>query len=129
MASIFTRIVRGEIPCHRVYEDERHMAFLDLHPVQPGHTLVVPKAEVAYLFDMEPAAYAALWQAVRTVASRLKTATGCPRVVVQVVGWEVPHVHVHLVPTHSAADHPMPPKRTLAPDEAVAFVARMRALG
>jgi histidine triad (HIT) family protein len=109
MATLFTKIVAGEIPCQKVWEDEQHLAFLDIRPVQPGHTLVIPKREVGYLFDLEPEEYAALWEAVRTVEAKLKQQLGCARVVVTVIGWEVPHVHVHLIPTHTIHDVRMPP--------------------
>ncbi len=104
MSTIFSKIIAGEIPSYRVWEDEHHFAFLDINPVQPGHTLVVPKAEVDYLFNMDEGAYAALWQAVRTVEAKLRKATDANRVVIDVVGYEVPHVHVHLVPTQTLAD-------------------------
>ena len=110
MASIFTRILQGEIPCHKVWEDAQHFAFLDSVPIQPGHTLVVPKREVGYLFDLSADEQAALWRAVRTVEGHLKRATGCKRVCLMVVGWEVPHVHVHLVPTNQACEFQVPPK-------------------
>jgi histidine triad (HIT) family protein len=110
MPSVFSKIVAGEIPCHKVYEDERHIAFLDIKPVQPGHTLVVPKREVAYLFDMDPAEYDALWKAVREVERGVRRATQARRVVVTVVGWEVPHVHVHLIPTQRIEDFGLPAK-------------------
>ncbi len=108
MPSIFTRIIAGEIPCHKLWEDDHHLAFLDIRPVQPGHTLVIPKREVSYLFDLEPAEYARLWEAVRHVADRLKRATSCERLVISVVGWEVPHTHVHLVPTNDISDFGFP---------------------
>lgn len=108
MSSLFSRIIAGEIPCYRVWEDEDHLAFLDISPVQAGHTLVVPKQEVDYLFDLDEDAYAALWRAVRTVEAKLRRATGCKRVIVHVVGYEVPHVHVHLVPTSDLEQYPMP---------------------
>ena len=126
MASIFTRIVNGEIPCHKVWEDERHLAFLDVSPIQPGHTLVIPKREVGYLFDLSPGEQAALWDGVRTVEGALKRATGCKRVCVMVVGWEVPHVHVHLVPTNRTADFPVPPKISQTQDQLAAVARAVR---
>ena len=110
MPSLFTRIVQGEIPCHKVWEDAQHLAFLDIQPIQPGHSLVIPKREVGYLFDLSADEQAALWRAVRTVEGAVRRATGCKRVCLMVVGWEVPHVHVHLVPTNQASDFPVPPK-------------------
>lgn len=104
--TLFTKIVRGEIPCHKVWEDERHLAFLDIRPLRPGHTLVIPKDATDYLFDLEPQAYGELMLAVRTVARRLKERLGCQRVVQVVLGYEVPHAHVHLIPTDSMAELP-----------------------
>lgn len=127
MASIFSKIVAGEIPCHRVWEDEHHLAFLDIRPVQPGHTLVVPKREVAYLFDMPADEYDALWRAVRTVEARLRERLGCERVVVCVVGWEVPHVHVHLVPTNAIEDFPFPGPVEVSPEELAALAEKLAA--
>jgi len=109
MASLFTRIIAGEIPSHRVYEDELTYAFLDINPRREGHTIVVPKREVDYLFDLPDEDYAALWAACATVSSALKAATGCDRVVVLVLGYEIPHAHVRLIPS-LATDHiPLPP--------------------
>ncbi|NQV05676.1 HIT family protein, partial [bacterium] len=109
MATIFTRVIRGEIPSHAVYEDDHAFAFLDINPRQPGHTLVVPKAEVDYLFDLDPEEYTALWSATNTVATALKRTTGCARVVVVVLGYEVPHAHIHLIPSNDLGDLPFPP--------------------
>jgi len=127
MASIFTRIVHGEIPSHRVYEDDRHYAFLDINPIRPGHTLVIPKREVGYLFDLEPDELADLWKAAQTVAHALKRATGCARIVTMVVGYEVPHAHIHLIPTDALGDFPIPPQGTLDPQEVDGLLARIRA--
>jgi histidine triad (HIT) family protein len=126
MASIFTRILRGEIPCHRVYEDEKHFAFLDIRPVQRGHTLVVPRREVSYLFDMPPEDLADLWKASQVVARALQAATGCKRIVTTVIGYEVPHVHVHLIPTNRAGDFPIPPQGSVDPVDAENLVAAVR---
>lgn len=105
--TIFAKIARGEIPSHKVWEDDRHLAFLDVRPLHPGHTLVIPKAAGHdSLYDMPEDAYGALMQATRKVARQLKARTGCARVVTIVLGYEVPHVHVHLIPTNSMADLP-----------------------
>ncbi len=128
MASLFTRIVQGEIPCHKVWEDAQHLAFLDIVPIQPGHTLVNPKREVGYLFDLSAEEQAALWRAVRTVEAGLKRATGCKRVCLMVVGWEVPHVHVHLVPTNAASEFPVPPKMKQSPEQLAQTAQRVGAL-
>lgn len=123
MPSIFTKIVARELPAHVVWEDADHLAFLDIRPVQPGHTLVIPKREVPSLFDLSPIEYQNLWRAVRRVEARLKAKLGCKRVAVAVIGWEVPHVHVHLIPTNSIADVPMPPACGASPSE-IAELAR-----
>jgi histidine triad (HIT) family protein len=104
MPSIFSKIVAGEIPCHKVWEDERHLAFLDVNPWCEGHTLVIPKAEHDYLFDMPEDAYTALQLAARKVAVQLKDKLGCARVCTMVVGYEVPHVHIHLFPSNAMTD-------------------------
>lgn len=124
--NIFARIVRGEIPCHKVWEDERHLAFLDIRPVQPGHTLVIPKEDGDYLFDLEPRRYVELMQAVRTVARLLKERTGCQRVVEVVLGYEVPHAHVHLIPTRSMADLPPIVGKPAEQSDLAAMAARLR---
>ena len=104
MASIFSRIVAGEIPAHVVAEDADHLAFLDVQAVVLGHTLVIPKKEVDYIFDLEPQAYAALWLFAQKVARGLASAVPCKRVGITVIGLEVPHAHVHLVPMHTMDD-------------------------
>lgn len=96
--SIFSKIIRGEIPSYKVYEDEATLAFLDIHPVNPGHTLVVPKAQVDHLWDLEDADYQALMETAKKVAKRIRSVLECPRVGVLVEGFEVPHAHVHLIP-------------------------------
>jgi histidine triad (HIT) family protein len=126
MASIFTRIVRGEIPCDRVYEDDGHLAFLDIRPRRPGHTLVVPKREVSYLFDMEPAEYDALWRVVRHVEEGLRRVTRCKRVCLAVIGFEVPHVHVHLIPTDEIAHFPLPPSVEQTAEQRARLAERVR---
>ncbi len=126
MSTIFTKIVAGEIPCHEVWADDRHFAFLDINPRAPGHTLVIPKREVSYIFDLEPEEYDGLWRAARTVADRMKTALSCERICVSVIGWEVPHVHVHLVPTNRIEDFPFPPPQTTTAAELSAMAARLR---
>ena len=104
MASIFTKIVAGEIPCHRVYEDADHLAFLDINPNAKGHTLCIPKKETDRLFDLPPDEYAALLSFSRKVALGLRKVVPCKRVGVTVIGLEVPHVHVHLIPLQQMAD-------------------------
>lgn len=104
MASIFTRIVNGEIPAYKVAEDENYLAFLDISPVAKGHTLVIPKKEVDYLFDLEDDDYTGLQLFAKKVAVGLKKAIPCQKVGVLVLGLEVPHAHIHLIPMQSEAD-------------------------
>jgi len=127
MSSIFTKIIDGEIPSHRVYEDDAAYAFLDINPRQTGHTLVVSKIEVDYLFDLSTDEYAALWRAVNAVAKGLKAATACERVVVIVLGYEVPHAHIHLIPSNDLADIPFPPIDETAQAQLAETAERIRA--
>jgi histidine triad (HIT) family protein len=98
MASLFTKIIHGEIPCYKVAEDEQFIAFLDINPNAPGHTLCVPKEEINKIFDMDEAHYLKLMAFSRKVAKALEKTVPCKRVGVSVIGLEVPHVHVHLIP-------------------------------
>ena len=104
MSSIFTKIVNGEIPCYKVAEDEHHLAFLDVMPIAKGHTLVIPKKEVDLIFDLDEEEYKNLWAFAQKVAKKLKAAVPCVRVGVAVVGLEVPHAHIHLVPMTEIKD-------------------------
>ncbi len=104
MASVFTRIANGEIPSYKVAESSDYYAFLDISPMAAGHTLVIPKHEVDYIFDLDSVEYAALWAFAQKVAKALKEAVPCKRVGVAVLGMEVPHAHIHLVPLQSEAD-------------------------
>lgn len=98
MPSIFTRIINGEIPCHKVYEDDKTLAFLDIEPVAPGHTLVIPKTEVEFVWDLSDKDYEAVMATAKRVAIRLREVTGKPYIGEKVVGIDVPHAHVHLIP-------------------------------
>lgn len=104
MASIFAKIINGEIPSHKVYEDENFLAFLDIRPMVKGHTLVIPKKEVDYLFDMNPEEYTSLLLAAQKVAKGIKKSVPCTKVGMTVIGLEVPHAHVHLMPINNVAD-------------------------
>ena len=104
MATIFTKIMRGEIPSYKIFENENFYAFLDINPMAKGHTLVIPKKEGDYIFDIENEDYAEYMLFVKQVALALKKAVPCKRVGVAVVGMEVPHTHVHLVPMNSEGD-------------------------
>jgi len=98
MASIFTKIINGEMPCYKIAEDEHFIAFLDVNPNAEGHTLCVPKQEINKLFDMEEEQYMALMKFSRTIAKALEKTVVCKRIGMSVIGLEVPHVHVHLIP-------------------------------
>jgi histidine triad (HIT) family protein len=104
MSSIFSKIVRGEIPSYKIAEDEKFFAFLDVFPLVPGHVLVVPKKETDYIFDIEDADLAEMMVFAKSVAKVLKQAMPCKRIGVAVIGLEVPHAHIHLVPMNSADD-------------------------
>ena len=105
MATIFTKIAKGEIPSFKVAEDDNYYAFLDISPLAKGHTLVIPKnVEDDYIFNLEPAVYDGLWAFARKVAVALKAAVPCKRVGVAVLGMEVPHTHIHLVPLQTEGD-------------------------
>ena len=99
--SIFTRIIKGEIPSHKVYEDDKTLAFLDIHPVMPGHVLVVPKNQVDHIDDLPDEDYAAVFATVKKVAGRVKEVLGTTRAVILVMGYDVPHAHVHIMPSNS----------------------------
>jgi len=118
MATIFTRIVRGEIPCHKVAEDERYFAFLDINPLHEGHTLVITKQETDYLFDLTDDTYSGLMLFSKKVAAAIKKVIKCKRIGIAVIGLEVPHVHIHLIPMDSMDDiNFLRPKLKFTPEE------------
>jgi len=118
MASIFTRIVNGEIPCYRVAEDDRYLAFLDVRPLKPGHTLVVPKMEVDYIFDLDEDMLAGMMLFAQKVARAMKEVIECNRIGVAVIGLEVPHAHIHLIPITREGDMLFTnPRVSLSPEE------------
>jgi len=104
MATIFSKIVSGEIPCYKVAETNDYLAFLDVRPLTAGHTLVIPKVEKDYIFDIEDEKFAGLHLFAKIVAKALKTAVPCKRIGVAVIGLEVPHAHIHLVPMNEIGD-------------------------
>ena len=104
MASIFTRIIQGEIPCYKVAEDDRYFAFLDINPLTEGHTLVVPKKETDYLFDLDDDTLAGMVLFAQRIAKRIGEKITCKRVAVVVLGLEVPHAHIHLIPINNEKD-------------------------
>jgi histidine triad (HIT) family protein len=123
MASIFSRIVAGEIPCYKVAEDDRFFAFLDISPVAKGHTLVIPKQEVDYIFDLDDETYNGLMAFARKVARALEGAVECKRVGVAVMGLEVPHAHVHLIPITTEGDMNFFREKLSLPAEEMAAIA------
>lgn len=127
MASIFTRIIQGEIPSYRIAESDRYLAFLDVFPLVPGHVLVVPKTEVDYLFDLEEEVLAGLLPFARNVAKAIGKVVPCERIGVAVIGLEVPHAHVHLVPLNSIRDIDFSqPKLKLSPEELESMATAIR---
>ena len=117
MASIFTRIIQGEIPCHKVAETEEFIAFLDINPNSKGHTLCVPKKEVDKLFDLDENTYNGLMSFSRRVAKAIEKVVPCERIGMSVIGLEVPHVHIHLIPLHSMEDARFLNKAEVSSDE------------
>lgn len=118
MATIFSKIVAGEIPSYKVAEDERFYAFLDINPVQKGHTLVIPKREVDYIFDLEDDELAAMHLFAKKVAAAIRQAFACTKVGVAVMGMEVPHAHIHLIPINKEKDMDFTqPKQQLTAEE------------
>lgn len=122
--SIFTKIIKGEIPCHKVYEDDQTLAFLDIHPVQPGHTLVVPKQQIEFVWDLDEVTYRAVMATAKKVARRLREVLPVPYIGVQVMGVDVPHAHVHLIPFSTGEEFRTIPDMTAEPDhDALAAMA------
>lgn len=118
MASIFTRIVKGEIPCYKVAEDDQFLAFLDINPLAKGHTLVIPKQEIDYIFDVEDEMLAAMHLFSKKIARAIDKSVECKRVGVAVVGLEVPHAHIHLIPLNDIGDLNFAnPKLKFTPEE------------
>ena len=104
MPTLFSRIVAGEIPCHKILEDEKHLAFLDIMPLVHGHVLVIPKKEEDYIFDLSGEELSELWKFAQRVAIGMKTILPCKRIGTAVIGLEVPHAHIHLVPLQTVGD-------------------------
>lgn len=127
MSSIFSKIIAGEIPCYKVGEDEKNFAFLDINPIAPGHVLVVPKKEVDYLFDLDEADYVSLELFARRVAKAQKAALPCVRIAEAVLGMEVPHAHIHLVPINSEADLNFRNKLSIPGEDMASIAARIAA--
>lgn len=128
MASIFSRIIAGEIPCYKIAEDEHNFAFLDINPLAEGHTLCIPKHEVDYIFDLTDEEYTSLTLFAKRVAVAVKAAMPCQRVGVAVLGMEVPHAHIHLVPLQKESDLLFTnPKKQLTPEQFIAIAEKIKA--
>lgn len=117
MSTIFTKIVKGEIPSYKIAEDENFYAFLDINPIQKGHTLVVPKIEVDYIFDLDDRIIGDMMIFAKRVAEKIKGQISCKKVAVIVLGLEVPHAHIHLIPINNEGDIDFSKKLHLSPEE------------
>jgi histidine triad (HIT) family protein len=127
MATIFSKIIKGEIPCYKIAEDNRYFAFLDINPLKPGHTLVIPKQETDYVFDLEDDQLAGLMVFSKKVAAAIKSVITCNRIAIAVVGIEVPHAHVHLIPMDTMNDiNFRNPKLKFTPEEFKEIAKKIR---
>ena len=126
MSSIFSKIIAGEIPCHKIAETEQFFAFLDAFPCATGHTLVVPKQEIDYLFNLNDELYAGLMAFAKQIEPAIRQAVPCKRVGVAVIGLEVPHAHVHLIPMNSMSDMNFNHKLKFSQEELMETAAKIR---
>ncbi|MBP6335600.1 MAG: HIT family protein [Bacteroidia bacterium] len=128
MSSIFTRIVSGEIPCYKIAENDDFFSFLDISPLAKGHTLVIPKKEVDYIFDMSDESHKQLWHFAKRVAAAIKKTVPCKRIGIAVIGLEVPHAHIHLIPMNHVSDMNFAsPKLKISSEELEKIAASIRA--
>ena len=126
MPSIFTKIVKGEIPSYKVYEDKNFLAFLDINPLKKGHTLVIPKKEVDYIFDIDSKEYQNLWNTAKKIALGMKKVIECNRISIVVMGLEVPHAHIHLIPLDTMQDIDFSQQKlNISNDEMVQIASRI----
>jgi histidine triad (HIT) family protein len=126
MSTIFTRIINGEIPCYKVAEDDQFLAFLDIMPLKKGHVLVIPKKEVDYIFDMENDLLGDMMVFSKQVAAKIKKVMPCKKIGVTVIGLEVPHAHIHLIPINTVSDMDFSkPKLTLDQSELAAIAKQI----
>jgi histidine triad (HIT) family protein len=116
--SVFTKIIKGDLPCHKIYEDELTLAFLDIHPVQPGHTLVIPKKQIEFVWDLPDEDYRAVMETSKKVARRLRERLAAKYVGQRIVGVDVPHAHVQLIPFNNVAEWKTPQNMSAEPDHA-----------
>lgn len=127
MASIFSKIIAGEVPCYKIAEDNHHIAFLDVNPNAKGHTLCVPKKEVDKIFDLDPQDYMELMNFSRKIALAMRSVIPCKRIGMTVIGLEVPHTHVHLIPLNGMEDATFGKKETIDAEEMSALAAKIAA--
>jgi len=128
MASIFTKIINGEIPSHKIAENENFLAFLDVMPLVEGHVLVVPKKEIDYIFDMSAVEFKELWSFAQSIAPAIEKVIPCKRIGIAVIGLEVPHAHIHLVPLNRVGDiNFSQPKMTVSQEQLALTAERIRA--
>ena len=127
MPTIFTKILSGEIPAHKILENEKYLAFLDIRPVNPGHTLVIPKQEIDYIFDIDDELLKGLIVFSKKVASAIKKAIPCKKVGVMVAGIEVPHAHVHLIPIQNVSDLNFARAQSMPQEELASIAQKIRA--
>ena len=128
MASIFTKIINGEIPSHKIAENENFIAFLDVMPLVEGHVLVVPKKEIDYIFDMSAVEFKELWSFAQSIAPAIEKVIPCKRIGIAVIGLEVPHAHIHLVPLNRVGDiNFSQPKMTVSQEQLALTAERIRA--
>ena len=127
-SSVFSKIIRGELPSYKIHEDERTVSILALHQVTPGHTLIIPKIEVDYFVDVPEPYYSAVFKTARIVSSAIHKATGCLRVGASIIGWDVPHFHFHLIPMHGHGDLDFKKARLLTKEEMLSLQKKISAL-
>ena len=127
MSSIFTKIIRGEIPCHKLYEDEDFFCFLDIRPINPGHALLIPKPEIDYLFEVPDALLSKLLTTAKPIAAAIEAEVSCQRIGLMVAGLEVPHCHLHLVPIQDVHDLSFANAKDADADELRTLATRIQA--
>lgn len=125
MATLFTKIVKGEIPCHKILEDDRYLAFLDIRPINPGHALVIPKQETDYIFDLEDDVLQGAITFAKKAAAMIEKVVDCRRIGIMVAGLEVPHAHIHLIPINAVSDLNFANAKECDPQELAELAARI----
>ena len=128
MTSLFTRIVSGQIPCHKIMEDEKYLAFLDIRPINPGHTLVIPKQEINYIFDIDDDLLSGLIIFAKKVSKKIYQVMPCQRIGMMVAGIEVPHAHIHLIPINGVKDLNFSLAKSMANEELAGIAEKIRSV-